>query len=113
MSQVNYIKAMYQSIPNLVFIGVMVFFSLVVSPALLLILAAGELSILMLAQTGFVKNIMRASAERQAQQQQQQMEDQIVLSLPNNYKADFQALKHLCQEIRQHAVEVEKDQTSG
>src|SRR5215510_3269468 len=50
----NVLKSLYQSLPNLLFVGLMILFSLAVHPAFLFILLGGELSVLFLAQTAFV-----------------------------------------------------------
>ena len=107
--QINYVKALYQSIPNLFFIGVMIFLSLAINPALLFLLLAGELGALLLAQTRPVRSFLRAQAERERQREQEKIEAQILEELPQGYKTDFQALKQLCREIERRAGEVEKD----
>lgn len=108
----NYIKSVYQSLPNLFFVGVMLLFSLVIHPAFLFLLLAGELSVLVLAQTAFVQRALRAGAERQRRREQDRIENQILGGLPETYKTDFRALQQLCGEIERRAIELETDQAS-
>jgi hypothetical protein len=108
----NYIKSVYQSLPNLFFVGVMILFSLVIHPAFLFLLLAGELSVLVLAQTTFVQRALRAGAERQRRREQDRIENQILGGLPETYKTDFRALQQLCGEIEKRAIELEPDQAS-
>ena len=109
----NRIKALYQSLPNLFFIGVMALLSVVVHPGFLFLLVAGELSVLMLAQTPFVQRLLRSRAERQQKREQETTENQILSGLPETYKTDFLALRQLCCEIENREGELQKDQTSG
>lgn len=108
----NYIKSLYQSLPNIFFVAVMVLFSIVISPAFLFLLAAGELSVLFLAQTEFVQRALRAQSERQRTKEQERTERQILAGLPPTYANDFRALQQLCVEIQKRAKELESDQTS-
>jgi len=110
--EINPVKALYQSFPNLFFIGVMIFLSLAISPAFLFILLAGELSVLMLAQTKFVRDRLRGRIEREWLKEQEKTEDQILAGLTEVYKKDFQAIRQLCRDIERHAGEVEKDRSS-
>ncbi len=113
MAQIeNYIKSLYQSLPNLFFVGVMLLFSLVIHPAFLFLLAAGELSVLFLAQTAFVQRALRAGAERERKREQERIEKQILAGLPDSYKTDFGALQQLCGEIERRANELETDRAS-
>jgi hypothetical protein len=109
----NYIKSLYQSLPNLFFVCVMLLFSVVIHPAFLFLLLAGELSLLVLGQTAFVQRLLRAGAERQRKRAQQRIENQILAALPDTYKSDFGALEQLCAEIERRAGELETDQASG
>jgi hypothetical protein len=111
-SETNPVKFLYQSFPNLLFIGVMIFLALAISPAFLFILLAGELSVLMLAQTGFVRDKMRERVERERRKDQVRAEDQILTGLTDVYKKDFQAIRQLCHDIEKRASEVEEDKSS-
>jgi vacuolar-type H+-ATPase subunit I/STV1 len=108
----NHIKTLYQSFPNLLFIALMLLLSLVISPAFLFLLLAGELGLLMIAQTKSVNRLLRARAERERKQEQERIENQVVAGLGDSYKSDFQTIKQLCQDIEHHALEVEKDRSS-
>lgn len=112
LPQPNQIKILYQSFPNLLFIALMVLFSLVISPGFLFLLLAGELSVLMIAQTKSVNRWLRSRAERERQQEQERAENQILAGLGDSYKADFQTIKKLGQDIEHHALEVEKGNSS-
>ncbi len=113
MGQIEaYIKSLYQSLPNLFFVGVMLLFSLVIHPAFLFLLVAGELSVLFLAQTAFVQRALRAGAERERKREQERIEKQILAGLPDSYKTDFGALQQLCTEIERRANELETDRAS-
>lgn len=109
---IKHAKSLLQSFPNLFFIGVMVFLSVVISPAFLFLLLAGELSLLMIAQTKFVKGLMHSQIERERQKEQEQVEKQILAGLADPYKKDFQAIKQLCIDIESRAGEVESDKSS-
>jgi hypothetical protein len=109
----NRIKALYQSLPNLFFIGVMALLSVVVHPGFLFLLVAGELSVLMLAQTPFVQKFMRSRAERLLKREQENTENQILAGLPKTYETDFLALRQLCREIENRAGELQKEKASG
>jgi len=108
----NYVKSLYQSLPNIFFVAVMLLFSVVINPAFLFLLAGGELSVLFLAQTAFVQRALRAQADRQRTKEQERSERQILAGLPPTYANDFRALQQLCAEIEKHAKELESDQTS-
>jgi hypothetical protein len=109
LPQINHLKALYQSFPNLLFGGLMILLSLVVSPAFLFLLLAGELSILMIAQTKPVARWLRERAEREHRQEQERTENQILATLSDSYKNDFQTIKQLCNDIERHAVTLEKE----
>ena len=110
--ETNPVKTLYQSFPNLFFIGVMIFLALAISPAFLFILLAGELSVLMLAQTGFVRDKLRDRVERERRKDQVRAEDQILTGLTDIYKKDFQAIRQLCHDIEKRAGEVEEGKSS-
>ena len=111
--QTNYIKALYQSFPNLVFIGIMAFVSLAIHPAFLFLLLAGELSVLMLGQTAAVQRMLRSGAERERKREQEKTENQIVAGLPEKYKTDFSAIRQLCVEIEKRTSEIEQDKSAS
>lgn len=104
------IKAAYQSLPNLVFIGVTAFLSLAIHPAFLFILLAGELGVLMFANTPFMQKILRAQMERDKKRQQEKTENQILTALPQTYNSDFSSLKNLCADIESRTRELGSDQ---
>src|SRR5262249_11721034 len=106
----SYLKALYQSLPNLVFIGAMAFLALAVHPAFLFLLLAGELGVLMLAQNPGVQRILRARAARDRSLDQERSEGQILAALPESYQRDFLALKNLCAEIEARTRELGPDQ---
>jgi len=108
----NVLKSLYQSLPNLLFVGLMILFSVAVHPAFLFILLGGELSVLFLAQTAFVQRMLGAQAERERKREHQRIQNQILDGLPESYKNDFRALQQLCDEIERRANELETDQTS-
>src|ERR1700754_1663378 len=99
LPEFNHIKTLYQSFPNLLFIALMVLFSLIISPAFLFLLFAGELSVLMIAQTKSVNHWLRRRAERERNQEQERIENQILAGLGDSYKADFQTIKQLGHDI--------------
>lgn len=110
--QVKYLKALYGSNANLVFIGAMLFLSLVVNPAMLFFLVAGELGLFMVGQLGFVQNMLKKGFEHEAKLLQQEKENQLALALPTSYQNDFQTLKTLCQEIEKRASDQHNDKTA-
>ena len=103
------LKRIYQSLPNLVFIGVMIFISIAFSPAYLFLMLGGELGLLLISGTAPVQRILQDRAERDRRDEQQKQERQILTGLPDNYKADFGALDELCHEIERRAGEAEPD----
>src|SRR5262245_55628248 len=107
------LKALYQSLPNLVFIGVMAFISLAFNPAYLFLLLGGELGLLLISGTRPVQGMLRVRAGRERREEQQKIERQILAALPDNYKAEFTALDQLCAEIQKRAGEVETDNGAG
>jgi len=110
LQSTSYLKALYQSIPNLIFIGAMAFLALAIHPAFLFLLLGGELAVLMLAQNSRIQRILRARAEQDRNREQERSESQILDSLPDSYKHDFLALKHLCAEIEARTRELGPDQ---
>ena len=110
--QTKYLKALYKSNFNLVFIGVMIFLSLVVHPAMIFFLAAGQLGVFMLWQLGFVQKMLQAGFERELKREQEEKENLIASNLPASYQSDFNSLKHLCGEIQKRANEQGTDKAS-
>src|SRR5215831_15725128 len=107
------LKRIYQSLPNLVFIGVMIFISIAFSPAYLFLMLGGELGLLLISGTAPVQRILQDRAERDRRDEQQKQERQILTGLPDNYKADFGALDELCREIEKRSGEAEPDSGAG
>jgi hypothetical protein len=105
--RIDDLKRIYQSIPNLVFIGTMLFVSLAFSPAFLFLMLGGELGLLLISGTAPVQRILQARAEKERKHEQQKRENQILAELPDNYRADFRALDELCREIEKRAGEAE------
>jgi hypothetical protein len=112
-SKIDDIKTLFQSLPNLVFIGVMIFISLALHPGFLFLMAGGELTLLLLAQTASIQKMLRARDERSRLAELRRMEEQTLAGLPQTYTADFGALKQLCAEIEHRATEVEEESASG
>lgn len=110
--QSKYLKALYTSNANLVFIGTMVFLTLVFNPAMLFFLVAGELGLFMVGQLGFVQKMLNASFEREARLEQERKENTIAMGLSASYQSDFFSLKNLCTEIQRRALEQESDKTN-
>jgi hypothetical protein len=110
--EANYLKMLFQSNTNLIFIGIMVFSTLVFSSGFLFLLVAGELGLVMLSQVGFVQSYLRKKQELLLQKEQQLMEEQIVAGLGDNYKNDFYRMKQLCGEIERRAAETDTDKSS-
>jgi hypothetical protein len=110
--EINYLKMLFQSNFNLIFVGIMLFSTLVFNSGFLFLLVAGELGVLMLSQIGLVQKYLRKKAEEEWQKQQVFLEEQIIAGLGDNYKNDFYRLKQLCGEIERRAAEVGQDQAS-
>jgi len=110
LQNTSHLKALYQSLPNLIFIGAMAFLALAIHPAFLFLLLGGELSVLMLAQNARLQRILRARAEQERNREQERSETEIINSLADSYKRDFLALKHLCGEIEARTRELGPDQ---
>lgn len=109
---VNYLKMLFQSNTNLVFIGVMVFATLVFNSGFLFLLVAGELGLVMLSQLSITQKYLAKKAELLWQQEQEKLELQIIAGLGENYKNDFFRMKQLCGEIERRATEVQTDKTA-
>jgi hypothetical protein len=109
----DHLKTLYQSFPNLLFGAVMILFSLVINPAFLFLLLAGELSVLMIAQTKPVTRWLHARAERERRQAEERRENQILAALGDSYKNDFQTIKQLCQDCERHTLEVEEEKSAS
>lgn len=109
---VNYLKMLFQSNTNLVFIGVMVFATLVFNSGFLFLLVAGELGLVMLSQLSITQKYLSKKAELLWQQEQEKLELQIIAGLGENYKNDFFRMKQLCGEIERRATEVQTDKTA-
>lgn len=109
---VNYLKMLFQSNTNLVFIGVMVFATLVFNSGFLFLLVAGELGLVMLSQLSITQKYLAKKAELLWQQEQERLELQIIAGLGENYKNDFYRMKQLCGEIERRAAEVQTDKTA-
>src|SRR5260370_12043529 len=107
--KIDDLKRLYQSLPNLVFVGVMAFISLAFTPAFLFLLLGGELALMLISGTAPVQRILRERAERERRQEQERIQGQILSGRPDNYRADFTGLDQLCREIQGHAGEVERD----
>jgi len=109
---VNYLKMLFQSNTNLVFIGVMVFATLVFNSGFLFLLVAGELGLVMLSQLSITQKYLAKKAELLWQKEQERLELQIIAGLGENYKNDFYRMKQLCGEIERRAAEVQTDKTA-
>jgi hypothetical protein len=107
--QQNYLKTIYGSLPNLVFIGVMLFCIIQFSLAFCFLLIAGEASLLVLAQTDFVRALLRTRNEQDNKEELAGREEKIISSLPDSYRADYAALSRLCGEIEQRATDLRRD----
>ncbi len=110
--ETNYLKMLFQSNPNLIFVGVMLFSTLVFNSGFLFLLVAGELGLLMLSQVGVVQKYLHKIAEAEWQKEQVFLEEQIIAGLGDNYKNDFYRLKQLCGEIERRAADVGQDKAS-
>lgn len=110
--QTKYLKALYTSNANLVFIGAMFFLTLVFHPAMLFFLVAGELGLLMVGQVGFVQKMLNSKFEHEAKLAQERKENTIAMGLSASYQSDFFSLKNLCNEIQKRASEQQSDQTA-
>lgn len=110
--EVNYIKMLFQSNPNLVFVGIMLFATLVFNSGFLFLLVAGEMGLVMLSQMRLVQKYLEKIDEEAWQKELLFIEEQIIAGLGDNYKNDYYRLKQLCGEIERRAAEVGKDQAS-
>jgi hypothetical protein len=111
--KIDDLKRIYQSLPNLVFVGLMLFISLAFHPAFLFLMLGGELGLLLISGTAPVQRILQSRAEQEARREQEKREGQILGGLPENYKADFRSLDELCREIEKRSGEAEPDSGAG
>src|SRR5262252_1909390 len=110
--KIDDLKKIYQSLPNLLFIGVMILMSVIVNPAFLFLMLGGELGLLLISGTAPVQRMLHARAERERREEQQRVEGQILTGLPDAYRADFSALDQLCGEIEKRAGESGQETTA-
>lgn len=110
--ETNYAKMLFQSNPNLVFVGIMLFSTMVFNSGFLFLLVAGELGLLMLSQVGIVQKYLHKKAEELWQKESLLLEEQTISGLGDNYKNDYYRLKQLCGEIERRASEVGQDKAS-
>ncbi|MFN0124676.1 MAG: hypothetical protein ACKV2V_29590 [Blastocatellia bacterium] len=105
--EINYTKEVLGSNPNLIFIGLMLFLSLVsfnIGP--LLLLAAGEIGALFIAQHPRVQRVIRSRKNKDKRLEVEEVETAIIRQLPMNYQNDFQSVRRLCEEIEKRSGEL-------
>lgn len=104
---INYVKEVFKSDINLVFIGLMAFLMIVVNFwAFLPLLAAGELATLFIANNARVQRIIRARKNKDQKMEVEDSEKNIVTALPMNYQQDFHQVRALCEEIEKRSNEL-------
>jgi hypothetical protein len=107
---INYTKEVMGSNINLIFIGLMLFLSLVtfnIGP--LLLLAAGQIGALFLAQNSRIQRIIRSRKNKDKKLEIEEAETAIVKNLPMNYQGDFHSVRRLCDEIEKRSGELSED----
>jgi hypothetical protein len=105
--EINYVKEVMKSNPNMIYIGVMAFLMMVVNFwGFLPLLVAGEIGALFIAQNSRVQRIIRARKNKDQALEAQDTEKAIVMSLPANYQNDFHSVRRLCEEIEKRSSEM-------
>jgi hypothetical protein len=105
---INYVKEVFKSDINLGFIGVMAFLMLVVSFwGFLPLLFAGEIAALFLAQNSRVQRLIRSRLNRHKALESVEAEVEIVKNLPGDYQAEYNSVRHLCEEIERRSLELD------
>ncbi len=105
--EINYVKEVFKSDINMIFIGIMAFLTIAMATwAFLPLLAAGELAALFIAQNPRVQRIIRARKNKDKKIEVEDSEKSIVTALPNNYQTDFYSVRQLCDEIEKRSNEV-------
>jgi hypothetical protein len=106
--EINYVKEVFKSDLNLIFVGVMAFLMLVVSFwGFLALLAAGEIGALFIAQDSRVQRIIRARKNKDQKLETEDSEKTIVVALPQAYQNDFFSVRNLCDEIEKRSAELD------
>src|SRR6185295_1063995 len=107
--EINYVKEVFKSDLNLIFVGVMAFLMLVINFwGFLALLAAGEIGALFIAQDSRVQRIIRSRKNKDQQLEEEDKEKTIVLSLPTNYQSDFHSVRNLCEEIERRSSQLDE-----
>ncbi|HZS08103.1 MAG TPA: hypothetical protein VFD58_24935 [Blastocatellia bacterium] len=105
--EINYTKEVLGSNLNLIFIGVMALLTLVsFNPGFLLLLLAGEIGALFIAQNPRVQRIIRSQKNKDKKIEIEEAETTIVKALPMHYQNDFQSVRRLCDEIEKRSAEL-------
>ena len=106
--EINYVKEVFKSDLNLIFVGVMAFLILVVNFwGFLALLAAGEVGALFIAQDSRVQRIIRARKNKDQKLETEDSEKTIVSALPQAYQNDFFSVRNLCDEIEKRSAELD------
>ena len=112
--EINYVKEVFKSDLNLIFVGVMAFLMLVINfPGFLALLAAGEIGALFIAQDSRVQRIIRARKNKDEKLETEDSEKTIVLALPQAYQNDFSSVRNLCDEIEKRSGELDDKGTNA
>jgi hypothetical protein len=106
--EINYVKEVFKSDLNLIFVGVMAFLMLVINfPGFLALLAAGEVGALFIAQDSRVQRIIRARKNKDQKLETEDSEKSIIVALPQAYQNDFFSVRNLCDEIEKRSAELD------
>ena len=106
--EINYVKEVFKSDLNMIFVGVMAFLMLVINfPGFLALLAAGEVGALFIAQDSRVQRIIRARKNKDQKLETEDSEKTIVVALPQAYQNDFFSVRNLCDEIEKRSAELD------
>ena len=112
--EINYVKEVFKSDLNLIFVGVMAFLMLAINfPGFLALLAAGEIGALFIAQDSRVQRIIRARKNKDQKLETEDSEKTIVLALPQAYQNDFSSVRNLCDEIEKRSGELDDKGTNA
>jgi hypothetical protein len=105
---INYVKEVFKSDLNMIFVGVMAFLMLVINfPGFLALLAAGEVGALFIAQDSRVQRIIRARKNKDQKLETEDSEKTIVVALPQAYQNDFFSVRNLCDEIEKRSADLD------
>ena len=105
---INYPKEVLTSLPNYIFLAVMVFLMIAVNFwGFFALGAAGELAVFLASFSSYVQRIIYLKCHKNDLDNLREAEKGIIASLGANYREDFRTIQSLCDRIEKRAAEVD------